>query len=86
MDWLLGTHYNLQVSLLYIFFNIFGNVMEAEDRLLKIEELEKSRNVVTTKTDYSYRRFGLKLEGEKWINMQSVNQIKRKAISADGGE
>ena len=31
-----------------------------ENRLLKIEELEKSRKMLTMKRGYSYKKFGLK--------------------------
>lgn len=60
--------------------------MGAENRLLKIEKLEKSRKMVTMKTDYAYKGFDLNKEKKKWINMQSIVRIKRKDVSADGRE
>lgn len=42
--------------------------------------------MITMEKHYSYKSFGLKEEKEKWINMQSVDRIKRTNTSADGRE
>lgn len=43
--------------------------MGVENRLLKIEKLEKSRKMVIMKIDYVYKGFDLNKEKKKWINM-----------------